>query len=452
MYIMAEKIQIENLTGQSFKLVQATSGTEGHCLYNTQCFSPDDQWVAFDSRNNDTEISKTESVNMINTKTFEISSLYRTKNQSIFGPGVGAVAFSPTSNRVIFIHGIRNSDKKNPYGFTRRTGVAIDVDRPFSPIFMDARDIEPPFTRGALRGGTHAYTWSGDGQWLSFTYNDYIMEQLGKVDPSKKDLRTIGVMVPDKAVNVPLDLWGENNSGVMFSFVVAKVTETPTPGSDEVNKAFDEGWIGTKGYQKSDGSWQHRAIAFQGIVKNMDGTEKTEVFVLDMQDDLTNATPGFPLEGTIVSRPNVPEGIIQRRLTYSYKGILGPRHWLRTTPDGRMIAFLSKDNSGIIQVFSVSPNGGEIKQLTFNDQPIQGPFNFSPDGAYLAYIAANAVYITCIKTSVSKQITLSYMEDEKPVGAAIWANRGGMIAFNKYVKDSETGKIVLQIFLLELVL
>ena len=36
----------------------------------------------------------------------------------------------------------------------------------------------------------------------------------------------------------------------MFSVIVAKVTENPQPGSDEIDKAFDEGWIGTKGYRR----------------------------------------------------------------------------------------------------------------------------------------------------------------------------------------------------------
>lgn len=449
---MTEKIRIKDLTGRHFKLVQATYGTEGHCLYHTQCFSPDDQWIVFDTRNDDTEIPKTGKVNMVHTRTFEVRTLYRTHNQSAFGPGVGAASFSPATDRVIFIHGIRNANKKNPYGFTRRTGVAIDTGQPYTPVFMDARNVIPPFTAGALRGGTHAHTWSGDGQWLSFTYNDYIMEQLEKADPSKKDLRTIGVMVPGKSVHVPLDGEGENNPGEMFSVIVAKVTENPVPGSNEISRAFDEGWIGTAGYRKSDGSWQHHAIAFQGMIKDTDGREKAEVFVLDLPDDLTHTAPGLPLEGTAVSRPNVPQGVIQRRLTYSHDGISGPRHWLRAAPDGSVIAFLSKDHNGIIQVFGISPNGGKTKQLTFNDQPVQGPFNFSPDGYYLAYISANAVYITDVSTGKSQKITPVYEQDEKPVGAVIWSNRGRMLAFNKYVKEKETGRPVLQIFLLERIL
>src|SRR5690606_15178433 len=123
-------------------------------------------------------------------------------------------------------------------------------------------------------------------------------------DSSVKDLRTVGVMVPDHPVHVSYDASKENNSGEMFSVVVVKVTQHPEPGSDEIDKAFDEGWIGVKGYQKSDGSWQRRAIAFQGEVTKSDGTKKAEVFVTDLPEDLTKANSAQPLEGTVSSRPN----------------------------------------------------------------------------------------------------------------------------------------------------
>src|SRR5690606_964702 len=169
--------------------------------------------------------------------------LYRTESQTAYGPGVGAATFSPLDDRVLFIHGIRNADINRPYGVTRRTGVAVDIDRPGHPVFMDARDITPPFTRGALRGGTHAHSWSGDGQWISFTYNDYVMEQLAKTASGVRDLRTVGIMVPG-TVKVPFDGSLENNSGICFSVVVTDVTENPEPGSDAIDKAFDECWIG----------------------------------------------------------------------------------------------------------------------------------------------------------------------------------------------------------------
>jgi WD40 repeat protein len=430
------------------KIIQLTRDNSGHTIHNTQCFSPDDQWIVFDSRNYDTLINSTGNISMVNTQTGEIRELYHTKHQTLYGPGVGAATFSPVDNRVIFIHGIRNADKSNPYGITRRTGVAVDIAKPFHSIFMDARDITPPFTPGALRGGTHAHNWSGDGKWISFTYNDFIISELEKKDSLAKDLRTVGVMVPGHPVHVPYDASEENNSGEMFSVVVAKVTETPKPGSDEIDKAFDEGWIGVKGYQKSDGRWQRRAIAFQGEVVNTDGTKKIEVFVTDLSEDLTKANPGQPLEGTLSSRPNIPAGVSQRRITRLENGIQGSRHWLRSSPDGNIIAFLSKDDNGIIQVFGVSPNGGKITQLTFNSHSVQGPFNFSPDGKRLAYLADNSVLVTDIKTGKSKRLTPRYSDEESVTGSVVWSNHGSMLAFNRYVKDDSTGELFLQIFLI----
>ena len=148
---------------------QLTNDSYGHLLNSTQVFSPDDEWIVYDTRNDDGGIGVTGSIEMVNVKTGKVQALYRTEHQTEYGPGVGAATFSPVDPTVLFIHGIRNADKERPYGFTRRTGVAIRTDHPFKPIFMDARNIVPPFTPGALRGGSHAHSWSGDGKWISFT-------------------------------------------------------------------------------------------------------------------------------------------------------------------------------------------------------------------------------------------------------------------------------------------
>ena len=144
-----------------FTEMQLTHDSYGHFLNSTQVFSPDDEWIVYDTRNDDGGIGVTGSIEMVNAKTGEIRPLYRTQNQTQYGPGVGAATFSPVDQTVLFIHGIRNASQNNPYGFTRRTGVAIHTGKPFEPVFMDARNIIPPFTPGALRGGTHAHTWSG---------------------------------------------------------------------------------------------------------------------------------------------------------------------------------------------------------------------------------------------------------------------------------------------------
>ena len=424
---------------------QLTHDKHGHFLNSTQVFSPDDKWIVYDSRNDDGGIGVTGSIEMVNVETGEIKQLYKTTNQTKYGPGVGAATFSPQGDRVLFIHGIRNADEQKPYGFARRTAVAIDINKPFEPIFMDARNIMAPYTPGALRGGTHAYTWSGDAQWVCFTYNDYIIEQLGKTDSSVKDLRTIAVMAPGK-VNVPADATLENNSGEKFSVVIATVKENPAPGSDEIDKAFDEGWIGRKGYKKTDGTWQNRAVAFQGNVKNSHQQTIAEVFVTDIPDDVTKALPGKPLEGTATTRPNVPAGVSQRRLTFTEKGIVAPRHWLKSSADGAKIFFLTKDKNDIVQVFSVSPNGGDIQQISFNEFSVDGPINISPDDKYIAYIADSSVFITDIITHESFRLNAAD-KNAIPSGAAIWSNDGKMLAFNRKVKDGDASYY--QVFLLK---
>lgn len=428
-----------------FQEIQLTQSAQGHTLHNTQAFSGDGQWIVYDTRNDDTQIGSTGSIEMVNVKTGEIKQLYRTEHQTTYGPGVGAATFSPVNDRVLFIHGIRNADAVHPYGVTRRTGVAIDTNRPGQPIFMDARDIIPPFTPGALRGGTHAHSWSGDGQWISFTYNDYVMEQLAKTDTSVRDLRMVGIMVPTR-VDVPSDSTLENNSGTYFSVVVTDVTETPKPGSDEIDKAFDECWIGRDGYRRPDGSTQRRALAFQGDVRNTEGKTITEIFVVDLPDEIAADTDGQPLEGTASSRPGIPKGVLQRRITHSVHGVEGPRHWLRTTPDGSLICYLAKDQKGIIQLFGVSPNGGDPLQITHNKFSVQGPFNVDPSGKWIAYPADNSVFITEITTGKTERITPQFGDAGRPIGAPNWSPDGNTLAYNRFI--SEDNEPFLQIFLL----
>jgi hypothetical protein len=180
---------------KSYQEVQLTSDPSGHCINSTEVFSPDDKWIVYDSRLVDSGIGAAGEVAMVNTETGEIRSLYKTENQTDFGPGVGAVTFSPAGDRVLFIHGVRNANEANPYAMTRRTGVAVAIDTPFVPVFVDARSMNVPFVPGALRGGTHAHTWSSDG-WISYTYNDYLIEQTAKKGGEAQDLRTIGISVP----------------------------------------------------------------------------------------------------------------------------------------------------------------------------------------------------------------------------------------------------------------
>jgi hypothetical protein len=438
----------------AYQEIQLTNDPAGHCINSTQCWSPDDQWIVFDNRNTDAGIISAGKIAAVKVSDKEIKPLYNTKDQTNFGPGVGAATWSPVANRVLFIHGIRNAGRDKPYGVTRRTGVAIDVDRPFEPIFMDARDIDPPFTPGALRGGTHAHSWSGDGQWISFTYNDYLLEQAEKAGKAVKDLRTVGVMAPGKKVivhnggrfsnNDSL----EDNNGELFAFPVALVTDNPVRGSDEIDKAFDECWIGKDGYRKADGVWQRRAIAFHGNLRDKDGKVKTEIFVADIPDNVVSVAAAMSPDADPGRRLPVPPGITQRRISFMEKGVSPvPRHWLRSTPDGALIGFLAADEKDTIQLFGISPNGGAVRALTHNNFSVTGPFNFSPDGKFVAYAGDNSVWITELAGGHTERVTERYTDEERPDGAVVWSNDGSMLCYNRRIKTGKEG--FWQIFVLK---
>ena len=435
----------------NFREVQLTSDAKGHFLHITQSFSPNDQWLVYDTRNNDTHIGRTCCIEMVNIDSKEFLPLYRTENQTEIGPGVGAVTFNPKENKVLFIHGLQNCSEQRPYGFSRRTGVSIKTASPQKPLFMDARDVTEPYTPGALRGGTHAHTWSPDGKWVSFTYNDDLMTKLAtELDNNIKDLRMVGVMAPSRPVQVDREGSGENIDGEMFTVVVTEVTENPEPGSDEIDRAYGDGWIGNRGYTQSDGSVQKRAVAFFGDTRGTIGETLTEVFVVDIPDHITRSVPGQPIEGTVSTRPMPPLGTVQRRITFThgrkYPGVQGPRHPIRSLPDGTMLLFMMKDDDGTVQIYGVSPNGGEIKQFTRNESSIDTAFDISPDGKFLAYGIEEQIYITEIPSGGTTKIKNGTSSKTEGLRAINWSNSGNMIAYNRKVR--EQGTSYFQIFVL----
>ena len=202
--------------------VQITFDPRNHHLAPFGFWSPDDQSVVYDTRSDETAMGSNSNIEKVILETGEIVVLYETPNQTEYGPGCGTASFNPVENKVVFIHGIMNSNARRPYGLSRRTAVAVDESQPGRAIFVDARDVTPPFTPGALRGGTHAHEWSADGKWIGFTYNDAIMAAIEKRTGQPMDLRTIGLAAEFKPVTVDHDAEGENNDGIWFSALVAK--------------------------------------------------------------------------------------------------------------------------------------------------------------------------------------------------------------------------------------
>ncbi|MFO7937955.1 MAG: DUF3748 domain-containing protein [Kiritimatiellia bacterium] len=418
------------------KEIQLTSGNQGHILTNTGVWSRDSRWLVYDIRVRDDVFSGTR-IERVNIGSKEVKLLYQTGKDAC----CGVVTCSPVEDKAVFIHGPENPTNDWQYSAFHRKGMVLDMNHPAKRVIADARNLTKPFTPGALRGGTHVHVFSGDGQWISFTYEDALLAE-NKIERNGRhiNLRNVGVCVPNGPVKVN-KAHPRNHDGEYFSVLVSKTSAKPKPGSDEISRAFSDAWVGNDGYVKTDGTHRKKAIAFQGHVCTTRGEIISEVFIADLPDDMTRAAPGLPLEGTVNTRPNPPAGVVQRRLTYTadrrYPGLQGPRHWLRSSPDGSKIAFLMKDDDGTVQLWTVSPEGGEPQQISSNPWDIQSAFSWSPDGKTIAHVMDNSIFVTGTATGRSRRITERTADINAPTShSCVFSPDGKMIA---YMRPDPTG-------------
>ena len=420
--------------------------TYNHDLDNNDNFSPDDQWLVYDTRTEAGGIGACAKIEKVHVQTGEKVVLYELPQNKDFGPGAGAVSYSHAENKVVFIHGLLSVTEENPYQQWRRSGVIIDDANPGVPIFMDARNITSPYTPGALRGGTHRHEWSGDGRWIGYTYNDAIMKQLEDETGEIHNLRTIGVSKNIRAVHVVPDAEGENFSGEWFSVLVVRVVANPTPASDEISRAAGDSWVGMNGYARTDGSKQI-ARAFTGTVKNSQGKDVDEVFIVDIPDDITVAGKYGPLEGTATTMPAPPAGTVQRRLTHTaesdHPGCVGI---VRSAPDGSRLAYRAFDAQGIRQIVTISPYGGKPEQQTFHKTDVQSGARWFPEGKRICYIWNNRIIS---KETGTEKFTILTKPSEIPPADVVISHDGKTIAFNRQISDA-SGNTAKQIFVIRL--
>ncbi len=407
---------------------QLTHAPHGHMLTNVNGWSPDSRWIVYDVRAADSVFDGTR-IEQVNVETGELQRLYEAKH----GAACGVATYHPREWRVVFIHGPEHPLPDWSYGASRRRGAIVDVRMPGESRPLDAMNYAPPFTPGALRGGSHVHVFSPDGQQVSFTYEDEVLARLGPAgEGSRYDLnqRNIGVAtLAEGGVRVPRT-HPRNHDGDYFSVVVTRTVNAPRPGSDEISRAYEEGWV--------TGGPRRRALAFLGDVVAPNGRPHAEVFIVELPRNLT--APGeAPLEGTRTTRPAPPRGTVQRRLTFTsdrkFPGVAAtPRHWLRASPDGALIAFLMKDEEGIVQLWTVSPVEGVMRQLTRNAADIASAFTWSPDARAIAHLMEGSVCVTEIATGETRRLTERRVGVEAPLPyACVFSPDGAQIAFTRQV-------------------
>lgn len=319
---------------------QVTNAAHGHVLTNTAVWSRDGHWIIYDVRSDPAgSVFDGTRIECVQVESGEVQVLYESRH----GACCGVATFSPVDDRVVFILGPEHPTPEWNYGFARRQGVIWDNGTVSN---LDARDLVPPFTPGALQGGTHLHTFAPDGRAVAFTYDDHLRPEWG---------RNVGVCEPG-AVSVP-PKHSRNHSGTHTARLLTRTMPEPTPGSDEYRRASEEGWIDA------------RTIAFQGEVVTGTGEVIRELFVV-------------PLDG------------VPRRITHTadrkYPGLQGPRHWPRVGPDGR-VAMLMRDDDGVVQLFMVG-NLPHVTQLTRDPHGVESAFSWV--GRWIAHVRQGRVCVT----------------------------------------------------------
>ena len=72
---------------------------------------------------------------------------------------------------------------------------------------------------------------------------------------------------------------------------------------------------------------------------------------------------------------------------------------------GSRIGFLKKDEAGVVQFWTVSPNGGPPTQVTHNPDPVASAFTWHPDGRRVAFVLDNSVCVTDVSTGTTTRLT-----------------------------------------------
>ncbi len=403
---------------------QLTTSRSGHQIHNRQCFSPCDRFIYYDSRNDETKLGESRAIGRVGIETGREEILHRTETK-----GIGAVACHPREERLAFILGLPG----HPYAAHLRGGATLEEDG--SVLRLDARDVTPPFTSGSLRGGTHAFHWSPGGRMLSFTYNDALIPQ----HPAPNDLRTVGVMRTGHPVEIDNASPPGDFDGSSLAALVVPVTRSPRPGSDDILRAFDEDWL------------DDRTLAFQGTVLAASGEKITELFLAELPEDIPSSLPAACAPPG--SLPAPLQGVSIRRLTHTgnlpHPGIQGPRHWVRASPDGTRIAFLARDSSGVAQIHTAPRSGGRPALLTRFDRGVDGTFDWSPDGRFLACSSGGRIHLIDASSGEAAPLTEPFPPGREPRYSIAFSRKGSHIAFNRLTPHPEGGEF-LQIHLVDL--
>jgi len=354
---------------------QVTFSAKNHCLDNNDNFSPDGKFLCYDTRgtvvNND--IANSKSIEIVEIASGIEKTIWEPPSKSgpdySAAPGLGAVSWHPSENKVIFIHGpfVEEIGKRGFYGLNNRTAIEVTTEEIPQMIMVDKRDVatDRPTTPGAHRGGTHRHEYSRDGQRIGFTYDDFILQQYG---------RTIGFLQETQK---------SPDGYTHFFMLLVKPAELGSSKPGEIEKAWADSWIDINGNQR----------AFIAKIRAENGIDyENDLCLAVIPDDLDITTAKA---GTAQEYPEPPSGIDIHRLTHHglASGIV------RGSPDGKQIAYFAEDKNGIKQICIIDTDGSDRAddkskrplQLTSLPQDADA-LRWHPSGNWIIFTSAGNVY------------------------------------------------------------
>ncbi len=415
---------------------QISCTQKNHALDNNDNFSPDGKFLCYDTRGtvyND-NLANCKSIEKIEILTGKETVLW--EPEFITGeeaaPGVAAVSWHPSENKVIFIHGplLEEVEERGFYGIRNRTGVEVSADGKGTITKVDMRDIstEKPTTPGAQRGGTHRHEYTRNGNRIGFTYDDILQQ---------KNNRTIGYMEVNE----------KSPEGYTHYFaILLKTTEQGKSKPGEIEKAYGDSWVDSNGKMR----------AFIGDVRAENGSDyDTALFVADISDNV-DITTSF--SGSNDEYPLPPKGIVIRRLTHC--GWVGGI--VRGSFDGKRIAYLAKDKSGAVQVAVIDADGSDLSEDK-TKQPQQvtsfktnaSSLRWHPSNEWILSIVEGNIAATFAKTGDNFGKTIMLTNDKQLRDNLVLSPDGNLVAYTIFtsVKDKSKNnysKAFRQIFTLKL--
>lgn len=409
---------------------QISFSARNHALDNNDNFSPDDRFLCYDTRGTvySKNLANCKSIEKIEIATGAETVLW--EPESVTGeeaaPGVAAVSWHPSENKVVFIHGplLEEVEERGYYGIRNRTGVEISADGEGVVTKVDMRDVSTgrPTTPGAQRGGTHRHEYTRNGKRIGFTYDDFLVQQID---------RTIGYMEPNAAAP----------QGYTHYFaVLLKPAEMGKSKPGEIEKAYADSWVGTEGKMR----------AFVGKIRAANGVDyQNDLFVADIPDavDITTA-----FSGDATRYPEPPEGIGIRRLTDcgTVSGVV------RGSLDGKRIAYLAEDESGVSQVFVISSENHPLNEGEY-EKPVQlsgfpsdaSDIRWHPSGKFIFTITGGNIAMLSLPAEGSSAEPVFLTNDTQKREELVLSNDGNTLAYSMLKTGDYSGEFR-QIFVMNL--